>query len=280
MEKQKEQKENRGLPVLRTLKTDSSEYIKEKGISIIDIVAAQVKKRIPSGIEEADEFNKKIKKILLISVLGLIFVGAGLGGFLIFTKSQKSKQPISVLTKPILVADEEKEIILDGIWNPAFQTQENKLLYLAVIKQLKETKRMATLSEFFGNLKIIPPFDLLDVFENKFMFAIFRSGSDLPVLILNVKSYEKAFAAMIKWEKEMADDIEKIFTTNGVSAVPDSFSFIDKEIQNYDARTLNDTDGNIILLYSFINRKYLVITTGEKALKEIIRRFSLPYYLN
>jgi len=34
------------------------------------------------------------------------------------------------------------------------------------------------------------------------------------------------------------------------------------------------------LIYSFINRNYLVITQDEEPLKEIFRRFSSSQYLN
>ena len=48
-------------------------------------------------------------------------------------------------------------------------------------------------------------------------------------------------------------------------------TFTDKVIQNKDTRILQK-DGRIIFLYSFIDEKTLVITTGEKPFEEILKR--------
>jgi hypothetical protein len=83
---------------------------------------------------------------------------------------------------------------------------------------------------------------------------------------------------MIKWEGNIVNDLKAIFP----APLETKFlmGFEDKEIQNHDTRVLNDRDGNSVLIYSFINQKYLVIAQNEEPIKEIFRRFSLPQYLN
>jgi len=100
------------------------------------------------------------------------------------------------------------------------------------------------------------------------MLSKFYLSKDWPILILSIRSYESAFAGMLKWEKTMGQDLSAIFNSANAG------DFQDKEIQNHDTRT------NSVLIYSFINRNYLVIVQNEEPLKEIFRRFSSPQYLN
>ena len=52
-------------------------------------------------------------------------------------------------------------------------------------------------------------------------------------------------------------------------------SFEDLIIKSKNARVLKDTAGNVVLLYSFLNDKYLLITTNEQIFKEVFGRFSV-----
>ena len=76
----------------------------------------------------------------------------------------------------------------------------------------------------------------------------------------------------------MFNDLKIVFGDKEANPNPDGFE--DREIKNTDTRILYDTEGNPVLIYAFFNRKYLIITTGEPALKEIIRRLSSVRYLN
>lgn len=66
-------------------------------------------------------------------------------------------------------------------------------------------------------------------------------------------------------------------TTPGPT-VPDFFrtQFVDRIVENHDARVVQDTNGDILLLWTFLDRQTLVITTNEYTLREIISRRSRP----
>lgn len=61
-------------------------------------------------------------------------------------------------------------------------------------------------------------------------------------------------------------------------AVPDFFrtQFIDRIVENHDARAIQDENGDILLLWTFLDRSTLVITTNEYTLREIISRRARP----
>lgn len=279
MPEEKEEGKN-DLPVLRTFKSDSASYVKEKGISLIDVAASQSKQRTLLRDEKNGGPKKiNIRTIILAMVAVIVLAGAGVAVFFIFKNLQKPEIPASVLPKPPLVADEEIETTLNGfqklIEGPV---KTNRLIYLPIIKQHEEPKKLVTVREFFNNFGITPASDLVGDFENNFMLSVFRSAQNWPILIFKVKSYDRTFAGMMRWERDMVADFKKIFPLETQSFK--DLSFKDKEIKNQDARVLYDEGGEPVLMYSFFNRNYLIITTGEDALKEIFRRFSLPQYLN
>lgn len=52
--------------------------------------------------------------------------------------------------------------------------------------------------------------------------------------------------------------------------------FVDRIVENYDARVMQDENGDILLLWTFLDRNTLVITTNDATLREIISRRSRP----
>jgi len=278
------EKDDNKIPSLRTLKTDTSEYVKKRGISLIEIAAEEAKER---GIKIEEETKFSLKKIIAISLFVLIVIGAGFAG-IFFLKEQKEIQPApDSLFKPILVSDDRIEIYvypgnyartINEIKNAIrSQTRINQLLHISFIRQEGETKIPVGLKEFFEIIGVNPPQELLDSLESEFMLSKIYFTKDWPILILKVASFDSAFAGMMKWETIMADDFKDIFSLELSSAMP---SFKDKEIQNHDARILNNKDNQPLLIYSFEGRNYLIITTDEEPLKEIFRRLSSPQYLN
>lgn len=272
------------IPALRTLKTDTSEYVKKKGVSLIEI-AAQEARGAGLKIEEENKFS--LKKIIIISTIILALAGAAIGGILFLLKKEKETAEKIFSPKSLLVSEEQMEIVVYPENHQRFlrdiqtavksETQINQLVYLSPVKWINESKFPVGTREFFMVIGISPPFDLLDSLEERFMLAKFYLTEDQPLLLFKVRSYDSAFNGMMKWEKAMADDLRDIFSLD-ISKAKDFFE--DKEILNRDTRILNDKEDRPLLIYSFVNRNYLVITVAEEPLKEIFRRLSSSQYLN
>jgi hypothetical protein len=106
-------------------------------------------------------------------------------------------------------------------------------------------------------------------------------------LVVRTTSYERAFSGMLAWEYAMEQDLLPLFdrqrppilqgtnSSTTTDASPSAFlptKFRDKVVANHDTRVLEDAAGDIILLWTFLDRNTLVITTNELTLKEIISR--------
>lgn len=106
-------------------------------------------------------------------------------------------------------------------------------------------------------------------------------------IIMRVDSYEQAFSGMLAWESTMQKELYPLFsrtprpriasevssstpTTAALFATP----FRDKIVSNHDARVILSDAGDILLLWSFIDRNTLVITTNSATFSEIISRRS------
>ena len=158
----------------------------------------------------------------------------------------------------------------------ASEEAEGNLAEISVVKITNEQKTSLTKDEFFSMLRIPIPQGLKDYLEKDFMLLSFSSFGNHPVLVFKSKSYAYVFSEMLKWEKSLTNDLKALFPNTDLLG---NDSFADKYIQNHDAR-IAEKDGKIDIAYSFIDRKYLVITNSQEALAETFRRFSSIQYAN
>lgn len=283
MAEEEKQKDINSTPRLRTFETDIINYVKEKGLSLADLASSQAKFR---GLEFQEDnhgrlFSKKI--IILLVVIILMALGGGFS-FLFFNKDNKERSAI-ILEEPIMAYDEKTEVIVSVSERQkllrdikaAIESNSgiNKLISILLIKQSpKGSKKMVGVKEIFELTGIAPPRELLDSFDGgKFMLLkIYLNGANWPVLIFEIASYNYAFSGMLKWENTIVNDLRDIFP--GIDTNQTKNSFLDQTIQNRDARVLKNTEGKVVLAYSFVNREYLAITGDIKPLQEIFRRLA------
>ena len=269
------------IPKIRTFKTDVSEYIKRKNLSILDIASIQTKKNKYDALKSTRfQKTRNFKKILLIIII-ILFLSSGvlIGGFFIFNKKNHSKIQTSFFPKPIIAADKTIEVKLNNVKN-IFQTfiPVNNFFYFPITEEINGNKKNVNIKDFFNYFNVNLSPELLDSLKNNFMLAILHTSQKWPILIFRVKSYERSFSAMLKWEKKMGDDLKNIFKIENIEK--SKVLFIDKEIKNHDTRALFDQNGKIILIYSFVNQKYLIITTNKDAIIKVFKRISSAQYLN
>ena len=151
------------------------------------------------------------------------------------------------------------------------------LTEISVVKITGEQKTSLTKDDFFSMLRAQMPKGLQDYLEKDFMLLNFQWKRDnSPVLVFKSKSYTYVFSEMLKWEKSLTNDLKALFPNTDLLG---NDSFADKYIQNHDAR-IAEKNGKVDLIYSFIDRKYLIITNSQEALAETFRRFSSVQYAN
>ena len=138
-------------------------------------------------------------------------------------------------------------------------------------------------------------------------YALDSQGTqvNIPFVILTTDFFQNAFAGMHVWEGEMPEDLADLFgyrdlasienlplenTASSTATTSQSFtklsklynvrgSFKDKLIMNRDVRELISPNGNILLLYTFIDKNTILITTSEELIPALIDRIEKQTYL-
>lgn len=134
------------------------------------------------------------------------------------------------------------------------------------------------------------PQELTRALAPDFMLGVHAFDGNQPFLIFKTDSYAQAFAGMLSWEETMQQDLTPPFTRQvsphlsgagqGTStpSAPETqilnTPFRDRVVGNHDARVIQNQYGDILMLWTFLDRNTLVITTDENTLQEIISRLA------
>lgn len=160
---------------------------------------------------------------------------------------------------------------------------------------------------FFKAIRSRAPESLIRVIEPYFFIGAYSFAPHDVFIIFKINSYDTAYPAMLEWEKSLENDLGPLFidakpaastttdtskdelsdtdiatTTEELPASPtvkttaDSSGniFKDRIVQNKDVRALVNPEGKIQFMYTFLDRKTLVIISSEKGLKEVITRMT------
>ena len=134
---------------------------------------------------------------------------------------------------------------------------------------------------FFKTLDIFPPADFLKSLDKNFLLAVYTDNNRFNNLIFafKVNFYERAYSAIFEWEDEILKDLIPILPeelqAKKVVFENNAGDFYDKIISNIDARIMETNDGKPLIVYAFFARKFLIITTSEKAFKTAVDRLKI-----
>jgi len=269
--------------ILHTFHSDASDFVKSRGITSADVLAAETKqgRNIGNSYDSHDvsEIGKKQKNnvpFIVFSAIALIVILGGIVAYLAFRPKESQLEIIIRETKPFVIPDRVIESSLDNLFDVVgINGQVNTLLYIPVMKTEGLEKKHITSQEFLGSLIPRAPESVTEGLETSFMLSEFHFSNNTPVLIFKVGSPSRATSGMISWEKSIGTSLGRFFGT--VSGE----TFKDLVIEGYDARGVIGSNGKPKFFYSFIEKgSYLIITKSEEGFAEIIRRFNYPQYRN
>lgn len=301
--------ENNPMSSLHTLEGDLLASMKDEnyGSNIVKIVT-QGKGGQPgltSAEEESSSMNPKTKKIILGSVASLL----GIAGILYFTFNLPGKEdplaiqpgtanpntpsPVASTTPKVQVKSIfEADIIIpmqisDGVKSDfifKINEAERELLKNKIGDKLNISFVLDTnLFELFDKLQYSGPDSLARAIsqDQAYNFGVYHvKGTEFEkYLLMKVSLFDLGFSGMLEWEKSLPIDLERIFTfqPNSSSTVATMTAatqpkFVDKVIKNIDTRTYIDEVKGVRVTYGFINRQYLLITSGENAFVDIVNK--------
>lgn len=275
---------------LRTYERDVAEAIRQKNESVASINLAAQKKEEKTGIKREMKTSAPQATgrglILLISSV-LILAGVSFAGWVIYYFINKPA-PVVVVTAPRSIITTDTQITLNtsnlnqeniqneikNVFNT--QTEKNKLVGILINDSVSGEEKEISTEKFINLFAATAPTSLSRALGPQFVFGFQNIQTNEPFIFTRVSSFDNAFDGMLRWEKGMKKDTEKIFPVGTNPLGPTNTiqeNFQDMVIKNKDTRVLKDSFGNIVLMYSFLDRENLVITTNEQTFVEILNRF-------
>lgn len=283
--------------LIRSMKMDANKFVREKKISLMDIF-------LKEKIKREAKSDGKIKIFFRFILLFLILGALSYLSFTLYNKYYKNPEKkvereeniqkslvYSEIINPIYIDEKDAKILVKEFLEK--NNAKENLIYAPLIKN----KKSINFNEFLSNLEIPAPYELVKNLENEFYFGAYgvSENKNNPVLVLKTKNFNPAYINMLKWEKNIVNDLSLIFalnspvipmdnnisktaaTTTSSSSSPSTSKiteFYDKTINNLDIRIL-DAENKTILLYGFFAEKYLIIVSSEETFKNIINRLKI-----
>ena len=282
----------------RSMRSDTIDIVQKNDKSLAQmVIAAQEKKRKQNKLK-SELFNEKKKEqrmlitivLVLLLTLSVILLGVKIKNIVYEKRSE-----VHLETPSLILPNSQLALNIGGIPRSDFIKLINDTIVPGAVEQNNivhiyfTDAAPGTSKKLFSNeaLNIVPIRKLLELtgdyvpsytlrsLQGDYTFGIYGYGETRsePFLLLKVSDYDAAFAGMLEWENNMENDLTILFKLRH-SGVERGFS--DAMVANQDVRLLKTRQGKTALLYSFIDRETLLITTNKKAFEEIVYRYNNP----
>lgn len=281
---------------LHTLKDDLQHVVRDKKISLVRAVALEEEKRHRST-EVEEEFQplpqqRPQSRYSIVLIGTLVLLGSIAIGAVLFVMAQRSGQAAAPITAAVLFAEQNAPLPIDNlaptdIRREIGNARTSAALTLGAILEIVPVTQQnvngepqmvpVTFSQFLEKIGTKAPAELPRALADQFFLGLHTVDENAPLIVIPVTSYERAFAAMLEWEKTMNADLSPMFTavspqSIGPDGLPTVRRFEDAVIRNYDVRALKDDSGTIQLYYSFPTRNVLIIAESPYSFPEILSR--------
>jgi hypothetical protein len=231
--------------------------------------------------------NRAFKSAL---IAGVIILGSALGIFAaVFFKSPFPSNENVVSTSisiPTLINTDTQVVIPLGTEKSSFF---NSLMQLGgtnvngVVQYYPvtgEENSVATTNTIMSVLSFRAPGSFIRALNPSMMWGFSASTADSePFIVLQSQNYDVMFAGMLEWEPFMSEDLAPLFGTHvkesrlpSAQGKTSTARFSDALQSNRSIRILYDETGEERIVYAFVNKSLILITTNTEALSRLIER--------
>ena len=291
------------VPNLQTYQSDIQSVVAGGNMSVVSIAAAEAARRSKTGraapeqkVSQQEVVKRSLKKVLML-LAGVVVVLGAVGTVAYVMLLPHSVGLLNAQKTPFIQVDGTSLVSVDPNASSGQaisilqKTRATTNISSGLVEQLLITVATSTgaspevmpADEFLSTVAPNAPSALLRTLTPEFLFGIHAVIENQPFLLFHVDSYEQAFSAMLQWEGTLVHDLSPLLvpttqkTSQSVTQATGtqqllSTPFIDAVIANHDTRVAQDSTGSILLLWTFLDRNTLLITTNDATLREVISR--------
>ena len=137
-------------------------------------------------------------------------------------------------------------------------------------------KQIVGLRNFFTLISANIDQNQINFINDNFLIGVTNIENKNLFMLFKIRSITDVFGTIHSWENKMFNDLHGFFGVNINSDTKYLLtkSFEDSIIQNKNARILRDNNGNVIIMYVFIDDTSLIITNNEVSVREVMLRLS------
>lgn len=291
---------------LQTYKGDIEHLVETKNISVVTIAAAEAERRgtdVQAANEEFAEKAKNIGKKTLIIFAGLALLTAAGGSIAyVFLRETPTAQIVHNSQAPFILVDSTQivpfqagDISREAVMGTLEAARTKVGLSLGLVERLYPAAAatstngapvMISVRTILSTISATIPGELvrsIDPFY--YTLGVHAFDENQSFLIIHIDAYELAYNGMLSWERTMYNDLQPLFkrtpsprtlgeqatTTPPVQLLQTVFA--DRVVENRETRAVQNEVGDLLLLWTFLDRSTIAITTNEHTLREIITRF-------
>lgn len=222
--------------------------------------------------------DKRSLGILILIVVVIFSSLAGVFAALYFAKQETAVTVTQneIITPSFFLADynnhitfvENSFLFLTALHEAILNGEHGSahIIPVALDKSLTVEERVAT-GRVFEILAPHADSAFIRTLEDTGMIGYITTTVNEPFIIVQSNAFDTAFAGMLNWEPYMSTDLTPLF---GPELSGAAGHFIDATNQNRGVRILYDELGNEHIVYAFVNRNTIVITTSTEALATVL----------
>ena len=268
---------------VKTYKDYAAESLRKGGGSLTKMILAEREKE-----RKTRRHSTTNPKNIAVGALAVVFTVLGIGlvaGAYYFVavvqNDARERNGIIIAPQPLLLYDYREEVRPSSLTRArlirAGQEQVDEtaieagaLKYVYFSEVISGEPKLVSASRFLEALQVSASSQFIRSLKDNFMYGIYSSLQNGPYLIFKINSYEVAYAAMLAWEQNLGLEMGAFMGRDDVNFALSQF--VDIELFNQDIRAVLDTEGEIILGYTFLDRNTLVLFNNKQTIRELFER--------
>ena len=226
----------------------------------------------------ADDMQIKSKFSKVIGIILVVF-GIVVVGLVYYMISSQNTAQVAEQKSTLISYTQEFDTPIAGTNRSAlvktivaqkngFSLPANSILYI----NMANASTTASAADAFKLLAPNMPAPISRNLKKDYMVGVYSFDTNEPFIIFTTDDYGVSYSGMLEWEGKMTSDIGPVFGMAQASTTM-AYTWKDEAIRNKDLRIVQDGAGKTILLYSFLDKNTILITTSEKIFNAILGKY-------